>query len=180
MKNINAQKIKLGKIKTIYGDIIFTLSDNAPNHKKCFIEYAQLGYWDSSSFNRVIPNFVAQAGCPDTPEGFKDSTILIPPEFHSSLRHSYGAVGFGRDDNKAMYSAKCQIYIITNKKGEYRLDDKYSLFGQVIIGFNVIDAISNAPRNKADEPLQKINMDVDVITVSKRELKKMMAKNKLT
>lgn len=175
---IMGQKVEVGQIITPKGEILIALSNDAPNHTRCFKEYARAGYWDSSTFNRVIPNFVAQGGCPDTDAGFTDSAILIPPEFSKNLRHYYGAVGFGRDDNKAMYSARCQIYITTNKKGEHRLNDKYSLFGYVIKGFDVLDAISNAPRNKQDVPLEAITMDVNVIKIKKKQYNKLLAQRK--
>ena len=59
---------KVGQIKTPKGEILLWLYDETPKHKESFIQLANDGYWDSLSFNRVIPNFVAQGGCPDTPE----------------------------------------------------------------------------------------------------------------
>jgi peptidyl-prolyl cis-trans isomerase B (cyclophilin B) len=169
-----AQKIEVGQIKTNLGTMLIWLSDDVPNHKFHFIKKAKANYWQGSSFNRVIPNFVAQGGCPDTEQGFTDTAILIPPEFHKNIRHEYGTVGFGRDDNKAMNSATCQIYIVANKKGEYRLDDKYSIFGKIIQGHDVLDAIANSARNKKDEPLQTITMEVSIIKMSKRKIKKLL------
>ncbi|NNG08688.1 MAG: peptidylprolyl isomerase, partial [Arenibacter sp.] len=63
---------EIGQIKTPKGEILVWLYDETPNHKQSFIQLAKAGYWDSLTFNRVIPNFVAQGGCPDTPEGFND------------------------------------------------------------------------------------------------------------
>ncbi|MDZ7647410.1 MAG: peptidylprolyl isomerase [Cytophagales bacterium] len=60
----------VGQIKTPKGEIVFWLYDETPNHKQSFIQLAKDGYWDSLTFNRVIPNFVVQGGCPDTPAGF--------------------------------------------------------------------------------------------------------------
>jgi peptidyl-prolyl cis-trans isomerase B (cyclophilin B) len=86
----------IGQIKTEKGEILFWLYDETPNHRSSFIQLANDGYWDSLTFNRVINNFVAQGGCPDTPEGFHDSNYLLKPEFNDSIRHIYGAVGAGR------------------------------------------------------------------------------------
>jgi peptidyl-prolyl cis-trans isomerase B (cyclophilin B) len=171
---IQAQnKIEIVQIKTAYGEILIWLHKETPNHKASFIQLAKAGYWDSLSFNRVIPNFVAQGGCPDTKEGFTDSTILLQPEFNKKLQHIYGAVGAGRDDNKAMLSANCQFYIVQNKEGLHRLDNKYTIFGQVIKGMDIIDKIVLLPRNKADEPNQKITMDVNIIKMTEKKLKKL-------
>lgn len=166
-----AQKKKdvLVQIKTAYGEIIIELSGKTPNHKASFIKMAKAGYWDSLTFNRVIPNFVAQGGCPDTPEGFKDSTMLLAPEFDSSLTHEYGAFGAGRDDNPGMMSARCQFYIVQNKKGLHRLDNKYTVFGKVIKGMDVVDKIVNLPRDKNDEPLTPVKMDVNIIKAKNKK-----------
>ena len=67
---------EIGQIKTPKGEILLWLYDETPKHKASFIELANVGYWDSLSFNRVIPNFVAQGGCPDTPEGFNGPKLI--------------------------------------------------------------------------------------------------------
>ncbi|MFZ1527728.1 MAG: peptidylprolyl isomerase [Ferruginibacter sp.] len=167
------KKQEVVQIKTTYGEILVWLYNETPQHKKSFLQMARAGYWDSLSFNRVIPNFVAQGGCPDTPEGFKDSTMLLAPEFDSSLTHEYGAFGAGRDDNAAMMSARCQFYIVQNKKGLHRLDNKYTVFGKVIKGMDVVDTIVQLPRNKEDAPLNKVSIDINVIKLTKGKLKKM-------
>jgi len=162
----------VGKISTPKGEILFLLSDLTPNHKNSFIKLAQEKYWDTLTFNRVIKDFVIQGGCPDTPEGFADSPYLIKPEFHDSLRHIYGAVGIGRDDNPEKLSAGCQFYIVHNKKGIPRLDGKYMIIGQVFKGFEVLEAIGNTPTNKQDEPLIPIPIKVRTIRMSTKEISK--------
>lgn len=114
----------VGQIKTDKGDLLIWLYDETPNHKASFIKLANAGYWDSLSFNRVINNFVAQGGCPDTPEGFADSPYLLKPEFNDSIKHVYGSFAAGRDDNPEMLSAGCQFYVVQNKNGLPRLDYK--------------------------------------------------------
>lgn len=171
---IQAQKkYDIGQIKTPYGEILIWLNDATPKHKASFIQLANAGYWDSLTFNRVIPDFVIQGGCPDTEEGFKDPAYLLEPEFDSTLRHSYGTFAAGRDDNPGMLSARCQFYIVENKNGLARLDDKYTVYGKVIKGMDVADAIANAPRDKKDQPLTPITLDINIIKLSAKELKKM-------
>ena len=108
---------QVGRIETRLGEILFVLYDETPRHKASFIKLASGHYWDSLTFNRVIKNFVAQGGCPDTPQGFGGSPYLLAPEFNDHLKHVYGAVGAGRDDNPRQLSAGCQFYIVTNKAG---------------------------------------------------------------
>ncbi|MFK7813258.1 MAG: peptidylprolyl isomerase [Maribacter sp.] len=167
-----AQKTyEIGEIKTLKGNILVWLHDETPNHKKSFIQLANDGYWDSLSFNRVIPDFVAQGGCPDTPEGFNDPEYLLEPEFNEKLLHEYGALGAGRDGNPEKLSARCQFYIVQNKEGEHRLDGDYTVFGKVIKGMEIIDAIVNVERDSIDQPLIPIPLDVNIISKTKEELK---------
>ena len=166
-----AQKnIKLGQILTPYGEILIKLDDRTPEHQKSFIALANAGYWDSLTFNRVIPNFVAQGGCPDTEEGFNDPEYLLAPEFVPELTHIYGAVGAGRDDNPEKLSARCQFYIVQNTEGEHRLDGDYTVFGHVIKGMEIVDKIVNMPRDEHDEPLEPVTLDVNIIEVPKSSL----------
>jgi peptidyl-prolyl cis-trans isomerase B (cyclophilin B) len=163
----------IGQIRTAHGEILFWLNDETPNHKKSFIRLANAGYWDSLTFNRVIKDFVAQGGCPDTPEGFSKSPYLIKPEFNSKLRHVYGAVGAGRDNNPEKLSAGCQFYIVQNKKGLARLDDNFTVFGQVFKGMDVVDAIVSVKTDSHDAPLTPIKLDVNIIQLSEKQLKEM-------
>ena len=165
----------IGQIKTEMGEILFWLYDETPRHKASFIKLANEGYWDSLTFNRVIKNFVAQGGCPDTPDGkivIPDSTYLLKPEFNDKIRHVYGAVGAGRDDNPGMLSSACQFYIVQNKDGEHRLDDKYTVFGQVFKGMDIVDSIVSVKTDSMNSPLTPIKMDVNIINLSAKELKK--------
>ena len=161
----------IGQILTPKGEILLWLYDETPNHKASFIELANEQYWDSLSFNRVIPDFVAQGGCPDTPEGFNDPEYLLAPEFVDSLTHTYAALGAGRDGNEAKLSARCQFYIVHNKEGLHRLDGDYTVFGKVIKGMEIIDAIVNVERDSIDEPHSKISLDVNIISIKESELK---------
>lgn len=163
----------IGQIITPKGEILIWLYDETPNHKESFMELANNGYWDSLTFNRVIPNFVAQGGCPDTPEGFTDPEYLLEPEFNDDLRHVYGAVGAGRDDNPGMISARCQFYVVQNKEGISRLDDKFTIFGKIIKGMDVIDSIVNVERDSTNTPLTAITLDVNMISINETELKKL-------
>ncbi|MCU0399787.1 MAG: peptidylprolyl isomerase [Algoriphagus sp.] len=163
-------KKPIGHIQTPLGEIWIELDDRTPNHKKSFIQLAEAGYWDSLTFNRVIPDFVAQGGCPDTPEGFSDPEYLMKPEFHPELTHEYGAVGAGRDDNPGKLSARCQFYIIQNPKGEHRLDGDYTIFGKVIKGMDVVDQIVKVDRDQKDEPISPITLHITIRYLSKTEI----------
>lgn len=168
-----SQKHEVAQIKTPEGEIIIWLFDETPKHKASFIKLAKAGYWDSYTFNRVIPNFVAQGGCPDTPEGFNDKEMLLEPEFNSNIKHEYGTFAAGRDNNPGKLSARCQFYIVQNKNGIARLDNNYTAYGKVIKGMDVVERIVNLPRTKTDSPLVPITMDVNIIKMKTKNLKKM-------
>ena len=160
----------IGQIKTSFGDMYFSMYEETPNHNASFIKLANEGYWDDYTFNRVIKDFVIQGGCPDTPEGFKDSPYLINPEFDPKIKHIYGAVGMGRDDNTAKQSAGCQLYIVNNQKGAPQLNWEYMIFGQMFEGFEVLEAISNVETDSLDNPLENIPMEVHALKFTKKEM----------
>jgi peptidyl-prolyl cis-trans isomerase B (cyclophilin B) len=163
-------KIPVGYIHTPVGELWIELDERTPNHKKSFIQLAEAGYWDSLTLNRVIPNFVAQGGCPDTPAGFTDPEYLLAPEFHPELKHVYGSLGAGRDDNPGKLSARCQFYIVQNPAGIPRLDGDYTIFGRIIKGMDIIDRIVSVPRDKQDQPLSPISLRVEIKYLSKSEI----------
>ncbi len=162
----------VGQIKTSKGEVLFWLYDETPTHKASFMKLANAGYWDTLTFNRVINNFVAQGGCPDTPAGFANSPYLLKPEFNPNLRHVYGAVGAGRDNNPEKLSAGCQFYIVQNKKGLPRLDDNYTVFGQVFKGMDVIDQIVAVKTDSTNTPLTPIKLDINILNLTAADLKK--------
>ncbi|SIS96329.1 peptidylprolyl isomerase [Belliella pelovolcani] len=168
------QKEPIGLIKTSEGEIYIQLFKETPNHRQSFIKLADANYWDAFTFNRVIPNFVAQAGCPDTEEGFNDPEYLLDPEFVKGITHVYGAVGAGRDDNPEKRSATCQFYIVHNQSGLHRLDNNYTVFGQVIKGMDVVDRIVFKKRDEKDEPLEPVTMDVSIVYLTNSEIKKLI------
>jgi peptidyl-prolyl cis-trans isomerase B (cyclophilin B) len=161
----------VGRIETPKGEILFVLFDRTPHHKESFIKLAASHYWDSLTFNRVIPNFVAQGGCPDTPAGFSGSPYLLAPEFSDSIKHVYGAVGAGRDDNPGQLSAGCQLYIVANKDGLPKLDNHYTVYGQVFKGMDVVESIVAAPRDSTNKPFTPITLHIDVVSMSAGDLK---------
>ncbi|MEE9361788.1 MAG: peptidylprolyl isomerase [Cellulophaga sp.] len=161
---------EIGQIKTSKGEILLWLHEETPKHKASFIELAEEGYWDSLSFNRVIPDFVAQGGCPDTPEGFNDPKYLLEPEFNEELLHHYGALGAGRDGNVDKLSARCQFYIVQNKEGLHRLNGDYTVFGKVIKGMDVVNTIVGVERDSANQPITPISLDVNIISMKASEL----------
>lgn len=169
-KNYDIKTYEIGNVKTIYGDMYFWLYEETPLHKSSFIELSNNNHWDSLSFNRVIENFVIQGGCPDVSEGFSNSPYLIKPEFVPEIKHLYGAVGMGRDDNPEKLSAGCQFYIVHDTLGIPRLDQNYTVFGQLFKGFEVLNKIATLPTDSLDSPIDRVSIRVSTRRVTKKEL----------
>ena len=161
----------VARIRTPQGEILILLTPQTPKHDSSFIALAKQHYWDTLTFNRVVHEFVIQGGCPDTPEGFAGSPYLLKPEFNDSLTHTYGALGAGRDNNPQMLSAGCQFYIVTNPKGEHRLDNKYTVYGHVIKGMDVVEAIDLVKVDSTNKPKTPVTLKVDVVWLSAEQLK---------
>ncbi len=168
---VEEETYPVGQIITPFGEMLFTFYEETPKHKSSFIKMAEDGYWDSLCFNRVIENFVIQGGCPDTKEGFADSPYLIEPEFNENLKHIFGAVGMGRDENPEKISAGCQFYIVHAKEGLPRLDGKYMIFGQVFKGLDVLDKIAKTETDQGDSPVHRVGMDVNIIYLTTQQIK---------
>ena len=168
-KSIHEKTHPVGNIETPLGSIYFWLHNETPKHKASFIKLANDNYRDNLSFNRIIEDFVIQGGCPDTPEGFDESHYLIDPEFPPNLKHIYGAVGMGRDDNPEKKSAGCQFYIVHSEEIA-RLNQNYTIFGQMFKGFDVLDKIATLPTDSFDAPLEKVPIKVSVLVLNEKEL----------
>lgn len=161
---------QVGQINTSFGEMLIWLYDETPKHKKAFIELAEEGYYDDYTFNRVIDKFVAQGGCPDTPEGFAYSVHLLEPEFRDTIGHVYGAFGAGRDGNPGKLSAVCQFYIVQNENGLAHLDGDYMIYGHVFKGMDLVDQIVKVETDSINQPLTPISLDVNVIEMTAAEI----------
>ncbi len=165
-----AKEYPIGHIETRLGDMYFWLHDATPNHKAKFIELANESYYNDFTFNRVVKNFVIQGGCPDSVQYFENSPYLLDPEFVDSLGHVYGALGMGRDNNPEKQSNACQIYIVNKESGLSNLDGDYMIFGQIIKGTDVLEAIENEPTNTHDMPNEDVPLMVSIKYLTASEL----------
>jgi len=170
-KTSTPKTYEIGYIETPLGEMYFWLYNETPLHKASFIKLAEQHYWDLLSFNRVIEDFVVQGGCPDTPEGFSNSPYLIEPEFNPEIKHIYGAVGMGRDNNPEKLSAGCQFYIVHDVLGIPRLNQNYTVFGQLFKGLDVLDKIAKLPTDSIDTPLDRISIKIRAFKFTREELK---------
>lgn len=154
---------------TPLGDIIVELfPDVAPEHVRNFDSLVAIQFYDRTAFHRVIPGFMIQGGDPNSRDKPRDTwgygelgQQQVPAEF-SNKKHVRGILSAARADDPN--SATSQFFICVATASH--LDGKYSIYGQVLEGMEVADAIVNAPRDKANNPLEKVEMTVRKIAVT--------------
>ena len=160
---VSAQEIAV--IETKFGKIeIQFFEDKAPGHVKNFKDLAKKGFYDGTIFHRVIPGFMIQGGDPNTKSddrsnhGMGGPGYSIKAEFNDTP-HKRGILSMARSQDPN--SAGSQFYIVV--KDSAFLDGKYTAFGKVLSGMTVADQIVNAPKDRRDNPNERIEMKVKVI-----------------
>lgn len=124
------------RISTDKGDIVFGFAPReAPQHCAAFIKLARAGFYDGLAFHRVEPGFVIQGGDPKG-DGTGGPGYHLDAEF-SALPHVTGTVAMARSSNPN--SAGSQFYICLGAAPF--LNRQYTVFGQVVSGQEVVDAI---------------------------------------
>jgi len=154
-------------IETSKGNIeIEFLPGKAPGHVENFLKLAREGFYDGTTFHRVIPGFMIQGGCPNTKDargsraghGTGGPGYNIDAEFNDTT-HARGVVSMARAQDPN--SAGCQFFVCV--KDSPFLDGQYTAFGRVVKGMEVADAIVDSPRDAGDNPNERIEMKVRVV-----------------
>ncbi len=129
-------------ITTPRGTIKFTFfCDDAPKHSAAFVELAEKGFYDGTTFHRVEPGFVIQGGDPysktmEGPAGMGGPGYTLAAEFNDKP-HLDGTVSMARSQSPD--SAGSQFFICLGTQSF--LDNNYTVFGQVTEGLDVVHAI---------------------------------------
>ena len=129
-------------IETPKGTIVFEFFfADAPNHVASFIELAEKGFYDGTTFHRVEPGFVIQGGDPNTKTGqgapgTGGPGYTLDAEFNARP-HEDGTVAMARSQSPD--SAGSQFYICLGRQAF--LDNNYTVFGQVVDGLDVVHSI---------------------------------------
>ncbi len=127
--------VRRAVIKTRRGDIEIELfGDDATQTAASFIKLAQSGFYHGLTFHRVVPNFVVQGGCPRG-DGWGDAGYFIRAEVNQHLyeRGFIGVADSGKDTGGSQF-------FITHSP-QPRLDGRYTIFGRVTKGMEVVDKI---------------------------------------
>lgn len=152
-------------IETKFGNIeLKFFPEVAPNHVNNFLELAKKGFYDGTTFHRVIPGFMIQGGDPNSKDqdkskhGMGGPGYMVKAEFNDKP-HKRGTLSMARSSNPD--SAGSQFFICVADSPF--LNKQYTVFGEVVGGIEIADKIVSQPRDKRDNPLERIEMKVKVI-----------------
>jgi cyclophilin family peptidyl-prolyl cis-trans isomerase len=145
---IDPQKTYIATLETARGDIVVELfADKAPRTVNNFVFLAREGFYDNTTFHRVIPNFMAQGGDP-TGTGTGGPGYRFADEFHPDLRHK--GPGILSMANAGPNTNGSQFFITYTATPH--LDNRHAVFGRVIEGMDNLKAISPRDPGRARQP----------------------------
>jgi peptidyl-prolyl cis-trans isomerase B (cyclophilin B) len=136
-------------LQTNAGPIVVELHDeDAPKTVENFRKLAGDGFYDDLVFHRVIPDFMIQGGCPEgTGTGGPGYTFEDEFNDHKVVRGALAMANAGPNTNGS------QFFIVTTEAASW-LDGKHTVFGKVVDGMGVVDAIESAPTGPGDKPVE--------------------------
>ncbi|UVT17900.1 MAG: peptidylprolyl isomerase [Nitrospira sp.] len=146
------------------GEIILRFfPDVAPGHVSNFIKLSKEGFYNGTTFHRVIPGFMIQGGDPNSKESDRSSHGMGGPGYKvkaefNSKPHKRGIVSMARANDPD--SAGSQFFICIADANF--LDWQYTVFGEVVSGMDVADKIVTMKRDGRDNPLERAEMTVIV------------------
>ena len=152
-------------IETDYGKMVAELyRDVAPAHADSFAARAREGFYDSLQFFRVMDNFMVQTGDPMN-SGMGNAGYYLQAEF-SDLPHEDGTLSMAR--SQSPNSASCQFFIVLgrNQSTAY-LDGKYTVFGHLISGFDVLHKIGSVPVEANPNNPREMSHPVEPVLMTK-------------
>ncbi len=170
-------------LKTTQGDItVRFFPEISPEHAKNFIEHSKSGLYTGTLFHRVIPGFMIQGGDPNSKDdnpnndgmggySYLGEGTMLNAEFND-IPHTRGILSMAR--SRDVNSAGSQFFIM---HAEYpSLNGQYTVFGEVIDGIEVVDAIATTPKNNRDRPLEDQRIEeVEVLEWSVADIEKTKA-----
>jgi peptidyl-prolyl cis-trans isomerase B (cyclophilin B) len=164
-KPMNAAN-EVAVIKTSEGEMMVQFwNDAAPETIANFTKLARAGFYNGTTFHRIVKGFMIQGGDPNTKDPAKENSYgegtagyRIKAEFNDHL-HDRGVISMARED--APDTASCQFFICLAPV--HRLDHKYTTFGKLIKGESVLDKIGDTPvtlaHGEKSKPMQRITIE---------------------
>jgi peptidyl-prolyl cis-trans isomerase B (cyclophilin B) len=146
------------------GEIVLRFfPDVAPGHVDNFVKLSKEGFYNGTTFHRVIPGFMIQGGDPNSKNpdrsmhGMGGPGYKIKAEFNSKP-HKRGILSMARSNDPD--SAGSQFFICVADANF--LDWQYTAFGEVVSGMDVVDKVVNMKRDGRDNPLERVEMTVTI------------------
>ena len=157
---LDTSKSYRAHFKTERGEIVAELyADKAPLTVENFVNLARSGFYDGTTFHRVIPGFMAQGGDP-TGTGRGGPGYQFDDEFHPDLRHD--GAGVLSMANAGPGTNGSQFFITYGATPH--LDDRHSVFGRVVEGADVLNSIRERDPGRDQNPGDRI----DTIEIEER------------
>lgn len=155
-------------MKTNVGNIVFELyPDRAPLGVENFLTYVKSGHYNGTVFHRVIPGFMVQGGGFDENLNEKPTRDPIENEANNGLRNRRGTLTYARTQEINSATAQFFINLVDNYKLDYKNPTRrgygYAVFGRVVRGMGVIDAIARVQtgtrKQMQDVPMRSIRIE---------------------
>jgi cyclophilin family peptidyl-prolyl cis-trans isomerase len=152
---IDPAKTYRAVMETPHGTITFELfADRTPVTVNNFVALARRGFYDGLTFHRVIPGFMIQGGDPDG-TGAGGPGYAFEDEFVDDLH--FDRPGLLAMANAGPATNGSQFFITTSTPGH--LDGRHTIFGRVVEGYDVVEAISNVPTGAMDRPRDDVPIE---------------------
>lgn len=157
------------RIRTRFGNIDIILFKNTPYHRANFIYLTKKGYFDNTTFHRVVPGFIIQGGNSDRYETAKKrgeiGKYLLPPDTRKGYKHHRGVISMPSSEIENPYklASPYEFFIVQQSPGAYHLDGSYTVFGKVIAGMDVVDKINKQRTDNRETPMTNVFMEVSIL-----------------
>jgi len=170
VKAMTTSAEEVGVIETKFGKMVIEFYDkDAPKTVANFKKLAKDGFYNGTTFHRVIPGFMIQGGDPNSKDNDRSNDGTGGPgytvEAEIKREHKRGTLATARtgdEVNPQRRSSGSQFFI--NVNDNVGLNGGYTVFGNVIAGMDVADKIVNVPRDSRNNPNEKVEMKVTITT----------------
>ena len=180
-------------IHTTMGDITVKLYNDTPLHRDNFIKLVNEGWYEGSPFHRIIDNFMIQGGSNkdgSNDPGYRIDAEILDNHYHK--KGALAAARLGDNINPQKKSSGSQFYIVegqvipqsyltritaqtgqefteeqietyTTIGGTPHLDGGYTVFGEVIMGLDVVEKIAKVKTGRGDVPVEPVTMTIEIL-----------------
>lgn len=146
------------KLETNYGNIVVQLnSQKAPITVANFLSYVNSGFYDNTTFHRVIKDFMIQGGGFTVGGEQKPTNAPIKLESNNGLKNDRGTIAMARTSNPNSATSQFFINVVNNDFLNYKVrDEGYAVFGEVVNGMDVVDKIAALPTDSNGLPTKEV------------------------